>query len=621
MRYASIGNGRLLVNLDEFGRIVDFYFPYIGMENQTAGTPIRYSFWVDNKAILDTDLITSLSYLDDSNIIQIESKKDWLSISSFAFIDPDSPTYYLIMKIQNNSGENKRIKIFFTHDFNIYSNPFGDTAFFDPYTSSIIHYKSKRYIGIKLLSAGTFDVEYNTTKGNPLDDIYDGKLDQNPIAHGNVQSSIGMEIKVNSSSSSKIYYVITAERNLDDLRKKLTKLNTAEIESNFVSTYMFWKSWVNKGSKERNSLNKLYNVSLFVIKNHMDINGSFIASSDFSFVNLYGDSYQYCWPRDCAYAAYALDISGYGELAVRHFNFIKDLVSPEGFLYHKYNPNKTLASSWHPWIYRGKGIYPIQEDETALEIWAIGSHYERYKDLDELSEIYKKFVKPGLQFIMDFMEDGLPKYSFDLWEERYGIHIYTVATVYGALTKGSILAEGMGDETLAEDSMEVAKTLKDEVKKRMVYNGRFVRRIDENGNKDLTIDASMYAPYFFGMFDPADEVVQNTMELIAQKLNVSNGIIRYENDYYQRRKQLPNPWIITTLWLAEYYIDTGKISEAEKLINWVINRATKSGLLPEQVDPETFESVSVIPLVWSHAEYIIALNKYESIKKKEYDKP
>ncbi|MCY0883877.1 MAG: glycoside hydrolase family 15 protein, partial [Acidianus infernus] len=433
----------------------------------------------------------------------------------------DSPTYYLIMKILNNSGENKRIKIFFTHDFNIYSNPFGDTAFFDPYTSSIIHYKSKRYIGIKLLSAGSFDVEYNTKKGNPLDDIYDGKLDQNPIAHGNVQSSIGMEIKVNSSSSSKIYYVITADRNLDDLRKKLTRLNTAEIESNFVTTYMFWKSWVNKGSKERNSLNKLYNVSLFVIKNHMDINGSFIASSDFSFVNLYGDSYQYCWPRDCAYAAYALDIAGYGELAVRHFNFIKDLVSPEGFLYHKYNPNKTLASSWHPWIYRGKGIYPIQEDETALEIWAIGTHYERYKDLDELSEIYKKFVKPGLQFIMNFMEDGLPKYSFDLWEERYGIHIYTVATVYGALTKGSILAEGMGDETLAEDSIEVAKTLKDEVKKRMVYNGRFIRRIDENGNKDLTIDASMYAPYFFGMFDPADEIVWNTMELIAQKLNVS----------------------------------------------------------------------------------------------------
>ncbi|ARM77033.1 glycoside hydrolase family 15 protein [Acidianus manzaensis] len=620
MRFASIGNGKLLINLDELGRIVDFYYPYIGMENQTSGNPIRFGVWDGEKLITDLEFKTNLSYLQSSNIIQVELQKNWLRTSSYSFVDQDDTIYYSIIKILNNSNNDKILKVFYVQDFNIYSNPFGDTAFYDPYTSSIIHYKSKRYIGIRMITSEPEDIEYNTGKDDLFNDLYDGKLNFYPIAHGNVQSAIGTRVKVNSNSFSKLYYIIAADRNLDNLREKLSRINGAEIESRFISSYMFWKSWVRKKKENKllSDLSKLYDISLFVLRNHMDINGSFIASSDFSFVNLYGDSYQYCWPRDCAYAAYALDISGYGELAIRHFNFIKDLTSPEGFLYHKYNPNKTLASSWHPWIYKGKGIFPIQEDETALEVWAIGNHYEKYKDLDEMTEIYKKLVKPAIKFMMKYTEDGLPKPSFDLWEERYGIHLYTVSTVYGGLVKGATLAKDIGEESLAEDAIEVAKAIKDEVRRRMVYDGRLIRRIDEDGNKDLTIDASMYAPYFFGMFEIKDPLVSNTMELIRQKLLVNSGIIRYENDYYQRRKQLPNPWIITTLWLAEYYIDTNRISDAESLIKWVVNRATPSGLLPEQVDPETLESVSVIPLVWSHAEYIISLNKYDRIKS-DYD--
>ncbi len=612
MRFATLGNGRLLVNLDEIGRIVDLYYPYIGMENQTSGNPVRIALWGNDQLIVDEQWKTSVEYMDDVNVVEVDSKVDplGLSLNSYHFVDPSEPIYFSIVKILNNSKTKVKFKLFYYHDFNIYSNPFGDTAFYDPFTLSIVHYKSKRYIAVKLFSTWSAEPDFSTSKDDLLEDMKDGKLGRNPIAHGNVQSAIGIEGDVDPGSFTKLYYVIVADRTLEGIRNAIIKITPAHIESKFASTYMFWKSWLNKGNKGEEDLFRLYNVSLIVIKNHMDINGSFIASSDYSFVNLYGDSYQYCWPRDCAYAAYALDISGYGELAVRHFNFIKDLANEEGFLYHKYNPNKTLASSWHPWLYNGKRIYPIQEDETALEVWAIGSHYERYKDLDELVEIYKEFVKPALHFIIKFIEDGLPKPSFDLWEERFGVHIYTVATVYGGLVKGSLLARDMGDQSLSDDAIDVAKVMVEQTKKKMVKNNKFIRRIDENGNLDTTIDASMYAPYFFGMFSPRDPVVVNTMKAIHDTLNVNGGIIRYENDQYQRRDAQPNPWIITTLWLSEYYSDMGDLENAKKLIDWAKARATPSGLLPEQVHPVTFQPTSVIPLVWSHAEYIISLNKY-----------
>lgn len=602
----------MLINFDEKGRIIDIYYPYVGLENQTGGEPIRIAIWDGKNLFLDDMWRTEISYLDNSNIVEIRSEipNTNISVISYNFLDNDEPIYYSIIKVVNNNNVQKNLKLFFIHNINLYSNPFGDTAFYDPYTFSIIHYKSKRYLGFKAFSSSFTFSEYNIGKGNLIDDLYDGYLGLNAIDNGDVNSSLGIEMKIDPNSFTKLYYVIAAGKNLGEIRNTLRKINFATVETSFTLSYMFWRNWLKKSLKiNLDNINKIYQVSLLTIKNHMDLNGSIIASSDFSFVKVYGDSYQYCWPRDAAIAAYALDIAGYKELAIRHFNFISELLSSEGFLYHKYSPNKTLASSWHPWIYKGKKIYPIQEDETALELWAIASHYERYSDIDEISYLYKKFVKPALKFIMSYMEEGLPKPSFDLWEERYGIHIYTISTVYGALTKGSKLAKDMGDEILGEDLLDTASLMKEITLKRMTYNGRFIRRIDEEGNQDLTIDASLYSPAFFGLISPEDPIMVKTINEIEAKLKVSNGIIRYENDMYQRRKKQPNPWLITTLWLAEYYADIKNKNKALEYITWVLNRALPTGFLPEQVDPETFEPTSVTPLVWSHAEFIIAVNK------------
>ena len=76
----------------------------------------------------------------------------------------------------------------------------------------------------------------------------------------------------------------------------------------------------------------------------------------------------------------------------------------------------------------------------------------------------------------------------------------------------------------------------------------------------------------------------------------------------------PNPWFISTFWLAEYYIAKAKKTEdlkpAEDLLNWATQRALPSGILSEQLNPYTGEHLSVSPLTWSHAGFIIAVIKY-----------
>jgi GH15 family glucan-1,4-alpha-glucosidase len=112
------------------------------------------------------------------------------------------------------------------------------------------------------------------------------------------------------------------------------------------------------------------------------------------------------------------------------------------------------------------------------------------------------------------------------------------------------------------------------------------------------------------------------MQAIRSRLWVKTevgGVARYENDYYHQVSQdianVPgNPWFITTLWLAEWYASTAHDSKDLKpsleLLEWVARRALPSGVLAEQVNPDTNAPLSVSPLTWSHAAYVAAVQSY-----------
>ena len=74
-----------------------------------------------------------------------------------------------------------------------------------------------------------------------------------------------------------------------------------------------------------------------------------------------------------------------------------------------------------------------------------------------------------------------------------------------------------------------------------------------------------------------------------------------------------NPWPIATLWMALYNSEIKNMEEARKQIDFITRTATKHGFLAEQIDNETMQAKWVIGLGWSHAMYIIALEKLNEI--------
>ena len=55
-RALILGNGQVLVNLDEFGQVRDFYFPHVGLENQLGGRLVhRIGVFVDSQLSWTSD--------------------------------------------------------------------------------------------------------------------------------------------------------------------------------------------------------------------------------------------------------------------------------------------------------------------------------------------------------------------------------------------------------------------------------------------------------------------------------------------------------------------------------------------------------------------------------------
>src|SRR3546814_11410295 len=122
--------------------------------------------------------------------------------------------------------------------------------------------------------------------------------------------------------------------------------------------------------------------------------------------------------RDVAFVAASLGKAGYSELCRKFFEFCRLALSEEGYLFQHYNPDGSLASNWHAWLLDGKEVLPIQEDSTALVLWALWLHYECTRDVEFIRPLYETLILKSADFLVAHRDPDtrLPIPSSDLWE-------------------------------------------------------------------------------------------------------------------------------------------------------------------------------------------------------------
>jgi GH15 family glucan-1,4-alpha-glucosidase len=631
-RTVILGNGGLTVGLNESGLVHDFYYPYVGLENLTTSRsqPHHVGIWVDGKFswISDSDWTKDITFNDDALVSNITMTNEKLQIGLHFedFVDANHDIFARKVRIRNLSNNNHEVRIFFHQVFQISSLGRADTAMYVPEAHYILDYKGRCSI---LAYAETED-------GNPFDqyavgnagiegkegtfrDAEDGELSNSAVEHAGVDSTLRVSLNIDSGSSKVVHYWLAVA----DSQIRLESLHNAMLGYQFdvrlEATLDHWHDWSKNLQDKINSLPDNYQVaikkSLMVIKAHTDEHGGIIASCDSSIYNYGRDYYSYVWPRDGAFVMWPLIKLGFTQEPKKFFEFCRSIMHSDGYLMHKYQPDRAIGSTWHPLVHNNRKELAIQEDETAIVVFMLGEYLKYSDDQVFVDNMYDSFVKPAADFMTRFVDEetGLPHASYDLWEEKFLSNTYTAAITHRALLTAVQMAthlERIEDvdrwQVTADLILANSKTYFNQERKAFIKG--FLMNTD--GLKvDTTLDiSSFYGSFMFEYYTEFSNV-EDTLSLIEEVLldkSPSGGSPRYENDYYFRSEPeyMGNPWFVTTLWMAQYYARNGQKDKAIKYIDWALKNSLHSGLLSEQINPVDSRIVGVTPLVWSHAELI-----------------
>jgi len=648
-RDIPVGNGSLLANFDSAYQLRDIYWPHVGQENHTAGHAFRFGIWVGGKFhwVADDDWQRTLDYVRDSLVTSVELTHPGaqLTLECHDMVDFHENLYLRKITVHNKAPTEREVRLFFAHDFHIGGYALGDSAYYEPERRAIFHYKGQRWFMINCarqegegwaLGLDQWAVGLKEAQGREgtWRDAEDGMLSGNATAHGSVDSCAGLHLTVPGNGEATGWYWIAVGQDFPEV----TRINRAVREKGpdtfLKRTGHYWDLWAciedEKVAALPQPIRHLYKRSLLILRTQVDNGGAIIAASDFDVARYYSDTYSYMWPRDGALVAAALIDAGYSELTRRFFEFCHRVITDEGYLLHKYNADGSLASSWLGWYREGRKVLPIQEDETALVIWALWRHFQRFRDVEAVKTLFRGLVVRAANWMASYRDaaTGLPLPSWDLWEERWGVSAWTVGATWGGLQAAANFADAFGESQLADNYRDAASGMRAATERYFwqADQSRYARMItfrsDGTFDVDATVESSLFGLWYFGMFPPDDPKITATMKAVRERLWVKTdvgGIARYVNDrYYQVSQDVErvpgNPWFICTLWFAQWCIAAAQSDEdlkaAVELMQWAATRALPSGVMAEQVNPYTDEPLSVSPLTWSHATLVLAASEY-----------
>lgn len=566
---AIIGNSKILGTLSDKAEILRLYYPNIDYFQLID--KFNLGIFCDNNIswFKDSELVKQYY---EGNILYTELNVNGVNITIRDYILSDKNVLVRAIKFMKPSNLILYSKLNSDVNRQVSSMVVDDT---------LIQYSQEMYMAT-FANKKIYKYQINNAKHslqNPNFDMSDyiGMSADSISSYENI-SEITLYISLESSLNKCLETVNWCKEQHENLLYRTTKEYWKKYIEKFENTDLF-KS-IHKINEKEILLRTVY---MYAVLSNNET-GAVLASPDvdegFSKCGRYG----YCWPRDGLFINEALSILGMNNLLDKFYsNWAKNAQLANGLFEQRYYSNGELAPSWG-----------MQIDETAAIIIGLSRH-ANYIEAEEL-------ILKSTTALVNFVDDrGLSKPCYDLWEERKGVHLYSTASIYGALKASYDMLKSIDKDkyaSLLERIDRITLKIKDAIKNYFIEDGHLKRSLDNN-----QVDISLLSAVVpFDIFEPDDEIVLNTVEEIERTLHMANGgYMRYQWDNYIGG----NTWIISSLWMAMYHIKLGNITKAKELFDWVTNHADNLYFLPEQIEREGHNTAWVSQLSWSHAMYVI----------------
>lgn len=461
--------------------------------------------------------------------------------------------------------------------------------------------------------------QINNTMENIASGIIGGKDYVGMSNDSSISYDIGT-IKPGENKYIDIFIYISENSKNKELIEKLEEIKTIDTKQELENTKRYWRKYVKthesmeideEKSDYHKKIKNIYTRTILLYPLIInETTGGISAAIEVDEDRTKCGRYSYCWPRDAVSITEAFDILKMEKATEKFYkNFCKNTQNKDGMWEQRFYTDGTLAPCWG-----------YQIDETASVVYGVYNHYLQTGD--------EKFVKDNLKmcekavhFLERYIDDILEKTgkfgkSYDIWEEREDIHTYSLAAIFSAfeailkmyeIVKPQYQENRLKLEQIAKANRRLDKKLR-QIKEYILMNlydnnqKTFVRNTQDN-KMDISLLGLVYP---FKVFTPTEKKIENTVERMNLTLRTyTGGYLRYEGDNYING----NPWIISNLWLANYYLDKGEKKKAQKCFDFAVNTSTKHGFLPEQVNNQTLSPAWVIGLGWSHAMFIITMKR------------
>ncbi len=637
---AIIGNKQMVASFSKNGELLRMFYSspdyrqffdyiYAGLKVNDSGLVNLHD---------DINNVYNQYYTKDTNILNTEIKNTYfnLKVEQIDFVPIKENVLVKKYKFINESNINLDVK------FLVHSKLLSDENNFvgaKVINNGMIQYAHDYSVAIvskktPLLSHQINDTENNINTGEIFDKDYIGMSHDSSISY-----DIGI-LKPKEEKTLELYIWVNDNKEnykQDDIEENIAKIRKIDFDKELLNTKKYWNKYVKdhisldlkENTEQEKRIKKIYTrtILLYPLLTN-EATGGISASIEIDENLSQCGRYSYCWPRDAVFVTKALDLLKMEKETEKFYKtFCKNTQSKSGMWEQRFYTDGRLAPCWG-----------YQIDETASVVYGVYNHYEITKNEKFLKDTVKMcekavhFLEKYIAQVMDIKEEkDLVKIeleeeykqekipvSYDLWEMHEGLSLYSISSIFGAYNAmlkiyevvekdNNSVGNRLKQESITRNKQIIEKQL--DIMKKYVLNNLYdddsktLLRNTDDTKMDISILGAITP---FNMFSPKEKKVLNTVEKINLTLRTyTGGYKRFEEDHYRNG----NPWVIATLWMALYYIEIKKYKEAKECLNFVVNTSTEHGFLAEQVDNNTMQANWVIGLGWSHAMFILVLEK------------
>lgn len=619
---AIIGNKQMTVSYSKTGEMLRLLYPNVDYRQFIEFFHVGIRLNDSGMIYLHNDINNTYNqyYVEDTNVLKTEIYNTYFNIKIVQtdFVLIKEPI--LVKKYEIINQSNIDLNLNFLVYSQLLSNPNNQVSGYEK-SDALIQY-THDYNFCVFSKEKIQSSQINNSKENIMDGIIG---DKDYIGMSN-DSSISYDMGILHSGEKKqiellVYVGENNEKyNLHEIENTIERIKKIDTDKEYQNTKSYWRKYIKIHSKlplkqSKNAyyerIETIYNRTVLLyalLANHNT--GGISAGIEVDEEKTKCGRYSYCWPRDAIFITQAMDIMGMEKETERFYkNFCKNTQSKNGMWEQRFYTDGKLAPSWG-----------YQIDETASVVYGVYQHYKKTNDEKFLKDNLKMCEK-AVEFLLKYIkgietENAKMQKSYDIWEENEGIHTYSLASIFAAFTslieiyeilKPSFENNRIKLEKIRNDSEELKLylvTIKNYISKHLydTQKNSFIR--SQDGKIDISL-LGLVVP--FKVFAPKEKKITNTIEKMNLTLRTyTGGYLRYEGDCYMEGN---NPWVISNLWLANYYLETGENKKAKECFDFVVATSLENGLLGEQINNKTMKPAWVIGLGWSHAMFIIILEK------------